>query len=311
LVILILGLSNKEFEAAPVSFPGKPGITESEVAGPDNLSSDNADTIRTKKKEITVIGYGISKTSPDSSKIRIRSGKTGTQPLFILDGKEIESIEAISPDQIESISVLKDESATTIYGEKGLHGVVLITSKKADKPGSEALIILDGKETTKKVSDINPENIQSVNVLKGESAISEYGEKGKNGVIEITMKHQTDNHIQTIQTVQQLRKHIASSIRYPVKAQEAGQEGSVLIYAFVSDEGKITQITESKPKVDITSVDEVVIVAYAVKSDKRPSGNDLSVLNKEGALCVKNLPDLDIPEYKNKWVAFQFKFVLQ
>jgi TonB family protein len=49
------------------------------------------------------------------------------------------------------------------------------------------LIVLDGKEGAK-LSDINPDNIQSMTVLKGNQAIEKYGEKGRHGVIEMTSK---------------------------------------------------------------------------------------------------------------------------
>lgn len=52
-------------------------------------------------------------------------------PLIYLDGVEIESMDDINPKDIKSIDVLKDKSATAIYGEKGKNGVILITSKKA------------------------------------------------------------------------------------------------------------------------------------------------------------------------------------
>ncbi|HEY5370060.1 MAG TPA: M56 family metallopeptidase [Hanamia sp.] len=52
-------------------------------------------------------------------------------PLVYLDGVEIESTDKVNPADIESIDVLKDKSATAIYGEKGRNGVILITSKKA------------------------------------------------------------------------------------------------------------------------------------------------------------------------------------
>ncbi len=52
------------------------------------------------------------------------------------------------------------------------------------------LYIVDGKIISKGEADkINPNGIQSVNVIKGENAIKEYGDKGKNGVIEITTKN--------------------------------------------------------------------------------------------------------------------------
>lgn len=57
---------------------------------------------------------------------------SGTSPLFILDGVPISSSDfnAISPGDIESISVLKDASSTSIYGARAANGVVVITTKR-------------------------------------------------------------------------------------------------------------------------------------------------------------------------------------
>ena len=57
---------------------------------------------------------------------------SGKDPLFILDGVAISSSDfnTISPNDIESISVLKDASSTSIYGARASNGVVVITSKR-------------------------------------------------------------------------------------------------------------------------------------------------------------------------------------
>ena len=52
-----------------------------------------------------------------------------TDPLFILDGTPIESIDSINPNDVKSIDVLKDASATSIYGMRGANGVIIITTK--------------------------------------------------------------------------------------------------------------------------------------------------------------------------------------
>lgn len=54
---------------------------------------------------------------------------SGTEPLYIVDGMTVTSIEGISPRMLESISVLKG-SSTSIYGSRGANGVILITLKK-------------------------------------------------------------------------------------------------------------------------------------------------------------------------------------
>ena len=57
---------------------------------------------------------------------------SGTAPLFILDGVPISSSDfnAISPSDIESVSVLKDASSSSIYGARAANGVVVITTKR-------------------------------------------------------------------------------------------------------------------------------------------------------------------------------------
>lgn len=57
---------------------------------------------------------------------------SGTAPLFILDGVPISSADfnTISPSDIESVSVLKDASSTSIYGARAANGVIVITTKR-------------------------------------------------------------------------------------------------------------------------------------------------------------------------------------
>lgn len=69
--------------------------------------------------------------------IRIRGNRSitaGNEPLYVLDGIPLTGgIAEISPGDIESMEVLKDASATAIYGSRGANGVILVTSKKGIK----------------------------------------------------------------------------------------------------------------------------------------------------------------------------------
>src|SRR5690606_32274012 len=70
-----------------------------------------------------------------NAEIVIRGGNSLTQsnaPLYVIDGFPMEdfSSSAISPNDIASISVLKDASATAIYGSRGANGVIVIETKK-------------------------------------------------------------------------------------------------------------------------------------------------------------------------------------
>ena len=66
--------------------------------------------------------------APQNTAIQIRGNTDGV--LFILDGKEIPSLEGVDPQNIESMNVIKGEEAVKQYGEKARNGVVQITSKK-------------------------------------------------------------------------------------------------------------------------------------------------------------------------------------
>jgi len=74
---------------------------------------------------------------PDADvKIRVRGGGSITQdnsPLYIVDGFPVESINDIPSSDIQSIDVLKDAFSTAIYGSRGANGVVIVTTKSAEK----------------------------------------------------------------------------------------------------------------------------------------------------------------------------------
>lgn len=65
-------------------------------------------------------------------KIRVRGVTTinNTDPLFVIDGFIGGSMSTVHPNDIESIEILKDASATAIYGARGANGVILVTTKK-------------------------------------------------------------------------------------------------------------------------------------------------------------------------------------
>ena len=68
--------------------------------------------------------------------VRIRgvgSMSAGTQPLYVIDGFPGANLSMINPNDIETIDVLKDASATAIYGSRGANGVVIITTKRGQE----------------------------------------------------------------------------------------------------------------------------------------------------------------------------------
>jgi TonB-linked SusC/RagA family outer membrane protein len=86
-----------------------------------------------------VAGLDISKPGGDpngSYYLRLRGLNTinaNTQPLVVIDGIIDASIDNVDPNDIESITVLKDGSSTAIYGPRGTNGVIIVTTKKGKK----------------------------------------------------------------------------------------------------------------------------------------------------------------------------------
>ncbi len=149
--------------------------------------------------------------------------KAGT-PLYIVDGKEIQNINDISPNDIEKIDVLKGASAKELYGKKGENGVVVITTKKKNNASAnndtngnkevtvtvrshEGKTLKTNKSDKKETGEIQEER---VNVLIDGDKIIINGEEvnendpringqGKNGVIlkrmEITGKNIKGNKL--------------------------------------------------------------------------------------------------------------------
>lgn len=120
--------------------------------------------------------------------------------LYVIDGEVVdaEKMRYLDKKKIKSINILKDKSAIEKYGKKAEYGVVEISTKDNTPPSNivvrsidsnAVLYILDGEESTKAAVDrLDPKTIESVSVLKNESATSLYGDKGKSGVIIVTTK---------------------------------------------------------------------------------------------------------------------------
>ena len=96
------------------------------------------------------------------STIRIRGGSSlsaSNDPLIVIDGLPISGtgisggdvLNTINPNDIESFSILKDASATAIYGSRASNGVILITTKKG-KAGSKPRVNIDMTGTVKTVA---------------------------------------------------------------------------------------------------------------------------------------------------------------
>lgn len=160
--------------------------------------------------------FQIYNHSDDKSPLYIIDGEELPQ------GKDVSSeiLKKLKPEEIASIEILREEKATKLYGDKGKNGVILIKTKKGKKKKSDTseninvpqnetmpqsqnftlrmpnpinssdkpLFVIDGEmiekeKSTEIVKSINPNDIVSINILKGESANTIYGVEGKDGVV--------------------------------------------------------------------------------------------------------------------------------
>jgi TonB-linked SusC/RagA family outer membrane protein len=71
----------------------------------------------------------------DNSILYLRGIATinGTSPLILIDGVERDNLRSIDPNEVESISVLKDASATAVFGVRGANGVIIINTKRGQE----------------------------------------------------------------------------------------------------------------------------------------------------------------------------------
>ena len=173
---------------------------------------------RTEKKD-SVLTSGKKKVA-----ISVQGISDEGKPLVIINGKESdrEVVNALNPERIESVSVIGPEKAIKIYGEKAKDGVmdIKLYSEKKFAPrkieieginktrldalnsgakswgatfrsadGGKPLVIIDGKEATgdDPLANISPDRIRSISVLKDKTALAAYGDKGKNGVVEVNL----------------------------------------------------------------------------------------------------------------------------
>ena len=129
-------------------------------------------------------------------------GDISKKPIIVVDGiphrfdKELkENRLQLAKKDIKQVDVLKKDVGLKIYGEAGEGGVILITTKASAKQGSEpivstkVLILLEDKEISKSEMDkINPNDIESIDVIKDSEKVKQYTTGDYDGVVIIHMK---------------------------------------------------------------------------------------------------------------------------
>lgn len=100
-----------------------------------NLAVSNvASALQGKMSGVQITKDGTPGSSP-SIRVRGTGSIYNASPLYVVDGMIVDNIDYLGPNDIENISVLKDASASAIYGVRAANGVILVTTKKGTKDG--------------------------------------------------------------------------------------------------------------------------------------------------------------------------------
>ena len=162
-------------------------------------------------------------TTPVSIHVELKDGVDN--PLVVIDGKHatMEELQALDPQTVDNISVLKDQASLEVFGEEGKNGVIIVTTKDAARetatgtwtPSSSAAPSDDAEVV---VVDLYPETHDS-EAFDVVEKMPEYP-----GGIEAFMKFLSEN------------------IHYPESASKAGIQGRVLVNFIVEKDGSISNI---------------------------------------------------------------------
>ena len=119
----------------------------------DKLITNMEDALRGKVAGVRIISNDGA--PGEELNIRIRGAgslNASNSPIYVIDGLVSETAD-VAPGDIESIEILKDASATAIYGSKGSNGVVIITTKRGSTDGDKKISVTF--ETTQSLQEVS------------------------------------------------------------------------------------------------------------------------------------------------------------
>lgn len=253
------------------------------------------------------------------------SAKTETEVKNLSSNQP--SAEATSTNSAESsIQQLPQQTELTAITDSAKTKVLMVN--KDEKP----LIIVDGVEV-EDLANINPKLIATISVLKEKSGKEIYGERGKNGVLLITMKDEATeaaaNKAYDVVDVMpqfpggpgEMMKFISQNLRYPVQAMKADVEGRVICQFVVEKDGNINEVkvVNNSAKTKTKEINEAIAVENKAKALPAPTEEEVATgkqsLADEAVCLVKAMPKWTPGTQKGEPVRVKYtipiKFALQ
>ena len=259
-------------------------------------------------------------------------------PKFVAPIKDaVTKLEGKSTENSPNLQDLLEEKEEIVVKEVSGKATASVAEAQEEV---QPLIVLNGKifdipkdaipstrvnfeEQLTKLLNIDVEDVESITVLQKEAAISVWGEKGANGVIDITTKdandlkdNQPDDKIFDKPEVlpqfpggeTELYGWLARNVKYPSEAIEYGVQGRIFVQFVVEKDGNISDIKIAK----VSDGRAIVVTAYKAKDDspeelnKENEEKGLKALQDESIRVVKAMPKWKPGTNKGKPVRSYF-----
>ena len=248
------------------------------------------------------------------TKLEGKSTENSPNLQDFLEEKEEITVKDVSGKATASVDEVQDAAQPLIV----LNGKIFDIPKDAI-PSTR----VNFEEQLTKLLNIDVEDVESITVLQKEAAISVWGEKGANGVIDITTKdandlkdNQPDDKIFDKPEVlpqfpggeAELYGWLARNVKYPSEAIEYGVQGRIFVQFVVEKDGNISDIKIAK----VSDGRAIVVTAYKAKDDspeelnKENEEKGLKALQDESIRLVKAMPKWKPGTNKGKPVRCYF-----
>ncbi len=120
----------------------------SSVKASELVGTPTADLQGMLKGQVAGLDVSVGSAAPGGSSTVLLRGtnslKGGTQPLYVVDGFPVSSINEININDVETVSVLKDAAAQAIYGARASNGVILITTRRGSNTKGKSQVTYNG-----------------------------------------------------------------------------------------------------------------------------------------------------------------------
>lgn len=300
-VVIGYGTSKSKDLTSPIVTISAEEVTSMNTSSP-------MEAIQGKVPGVSIVNSGIPGEGPSVS-VRGLGSIQNSSPLYVVDGMFLDDINFISPNDIETMSILKDASAAAIYGVRAANGVVLITTKGGAQ-NRKMKVSYDGfygvQSVTQRLKMANSEQYANFMRASGDddlrghvdAAIRRYG--GKNGVPSIS----TDWYDELIKSNAPIHNHNLSLTGGKENSSYAFSLGYFAQDGIMNASGKYERIN-LRTKIDYDLTDKLKIGFSTLISNEDRMTDD----NEAWFQAYVNNPMYPVYDHEqNEGEAYPFKF---